>query len=114
MRGYPKACGQYSKGCAYKFQPAGVWVLHQILAKVRVVHHFVEERKWMTRGRIHAEERNNIPVRELDRCPNLPDKPLGVQLALPRPCGQERTYIADFGGVNFRRPVTSRGLNRHD
>ena len=53
---------RYSQGCAYKFQPADARVIREISTEVMVVHHRVKESKWMVRGRIHAQERDDVGV----------------------------------------------------
>lgn len=56
---------QYSKiWVTYEFQLADVWMIRQVLTDVTVVHHFVQEGKWMGGSRIHAEERDDVGVRE--------------------------------------------------
>ena len=46
----------------YEFQPAYVRMISEIPAEVKLAHHRVNQGKRMTRGRINADERNDIGV----------------------------------------------------
>ena len=85
VRGQPRICGRNGKGYTYEFQPADLRVFHEVPAEVKIVHHLIEESKRMARGRIYAEERNNIWVRKSGGYPDLLKEPLGMVLVLPQP-----------------------------
>ena len=57
-----RACRYKGKSSAYKFQLADVWVFHQVLANVKVIHHFVNESKRVEGSRVYADERYDIGV----------------------------------------------------
>lgn len=56
----------YGKVRAYKFQPADIRVLVQVLAKTPVVYHFVNKGEWMAGDGVHAGEWDDIRVSVLD------------------------------------------------
>jgi len=61
----------------YKFQPAYVRMISEVSAEVKLAHHPVKQGKRMTGGRIHADEGNDIGMRELAGGPGLLEESLG-------------------------------------
>ena len=72
----------YDGEYAYKFQPAGVRMLHQVPAKVKVAHHFVNDGKRVAGSGENAEKWNDIGMRELTGHQDFNKKPLCTYLVV--------------------------------
>jgi hypothetical protein len=51
-------------------------VFRQVLAKIHVVHHFINKGERVAGGGVHPEERDDISLQEFIRCPRLLEEPL--------------------------------------